>query len=268
MAPTVKLIHWHPAEARALAARLQHDGLKIDAALPSPPVLLSALRRHPPAAVVISLDRLPSRGRDLAFGLRAQRATRAVPLLFAGGAAAKVAAVRARLPDAGFASWPEAPATLRRMVATTPAPTAAAPAGGVMAGYSGTPLPKKLGIKPDMHVALLGAPPGVAAKLGTLPAGATLAPRAIGATGLTLWFVRDRRAFARGLPQAVRLGDRMPVWVVSPKKSGALASDISQNDIRDACLDAGLVDYKVCAVDAAWSGLLFTRRGRTAARNQ
>lgn len=265
MAPTVKLIHWHAAEARMLAARLREDGLKVDAALPSPPVLLRELRRHPPAAVAISLDRLPSTGRDVAFGLRAQRATRAVPLLFAGGDPAKVAAVRAKLPDAGFASWPEAPATLRRMVAATPAP-AAAPAGGVMAGYSGTPLPKKLGLKPGVPVALLGAPPGFAATLGTLPPGATLAARATAATGLTLWFVRDRRAFTRGLPQAVRLGDRMPVWVVSPKKSGAFASDISQNDIRAACLDAGLVDYKVCAVDADWSGLLFTRRGRTNAR--
>jgi len=263
MRPTVRLIHWQAAEAWSLAARLQTRGLKVDAALAPPPVLLRKLAHHPPAAIVISLDRLPSAGRDVAFGLRARRATRAVPLLFAGGAAAKIAVVRARLPDARFATWENAPATLRRLVAASPAPAGAAPAGGVMAGYSGTPLPRKLGIKPGMHVALLGAPSGFAATLGSLPPDVMLGDRATGATALTLWFVRDRRAFTRGLAQAVRLGGRMPVWVVSPKKSGALASDLSQNSIRDDCLAAGLVDYKVCAVDAAWSGLLFTRRGRT-----
>jgi hypothetical protein len=79
-------------------------------------------------------------------------------------------------------------------------------------------------------------------------------------TGLALWFVRNRREFDRGLARAVQLAGRMPVWVVSPKKTGSLAADLSQNDIRGACLAAGLVDYKVCAVDTAWSGLLFRRR--------
>jgi len=262
MRPTVRLIHWHAAEARALAARLADPGWRIDATLPPPPALLTALRRTPPAVIVISLDRLPSTGRDVAFGLRAQAATRAVPLLFAGGAPAKLAAVRAQLPDAAYAPWAAAPAVVRRLLARPPAPAAPAGAAGVMAGYSGTPLPQKLGIKPDMRVALLNAPPDFPKTLGTLPPGAQLADRAA-ATGLTLWFVRDRRAFDRGLNQAVRLGDRMPVWVVSPKTTGPLAADLTQNDIRAACLARGLVDYKVCAVDGAWSGLLFTRRGRT-----
>jgi len=263
MRPTVRLIHWHAAEARALAARLAGRGWRVDAALPPPPALFTALRRHPPAAVVISLDRLPSTGRDIAFGLRAQPATRALPLLFAGGAPEKIAAVRAKLPDAAYAPWATAPAAVRRLLARPSAPATPAGPSGVMAGYSGTPLPRKLGIKPDMRVALLNAPADFPKTLGTLPPGAQLADRAAAATGLTLWFVRDRRAFDRGLAQAVRLGGRMPVWVVSPKQSGPLASDISQNDIRAACLARGLVDYKVCAVDAAWSGLLFTRRGRT-----
>ena len=132
-----------------------------------------------------------------------------------------------------------------------------------MAGYSGTPLPKKLGIKPDAQVALLGAPPGFTATLGALPAGARLTDAADDATTLTLWFVRHRRDLDSELAQAVALAARMPVWVISPKKSGPLTADLSQNDIRAACLAAGLVDYKVCAVDSAWSGLLFTRRGRT-----
>ena len=129
-----------------------------------------------------------------------------------------------------------------------------------MAGYSGTPLPQKLGLKPGMSVLLLGPPPGFARTLGALPAGARLTDRLARDTGVALWFVRSRRAFDRGLSRAAALGARLPVWVISPKLSGPLAADLSQNDIRGACLAAGLVDYKVCAVDAAWSGLLFRQR--------
>jgi hypothetical protein len=129
-----------------------------------------------------------------------------------------------------------------------------------MAGYSGTPLPRKLGVKAGLPVALLGAPGDFAATLGALPAGAVLEKEVTPVTGLALWFVRNRCEFDRGLARAVQLAGRMPVWVVSPKKTGSLAADLSQNDIRGACLAAGLVDYKVCAVDTAWSGLLFRRR--------
>jgi hypothetical protein len=265
MKRTVKLLHWHAAEARALAARLAVPGVVVDAALPPAPVLLRELRRRPPAAVVISLDRLPSAGRDFAFGLRGQKSTGALPLVFVGGAPDKVAGVRARLPDAVFASWEQAGPALARLLEAPPATAAPAPAApaGVMAGYAGTPLPKKLGIMPGAHVALLGAPPDFAATLGPLPAGARSTDAAGADTALTLWFVRHRRDLDRGLAEAVALAARMPVWIISPKKSGPLTADLSQNDVRAACLAAGLVDYKVCAVDAAWSGLLFTRRGRT-----
>ncbi len=132
-----------------------------------------------------------------------------------------------------------------------------------MAGYAGTPLPAKLGIKPGARVALLGAPPRFAATLGPLPAGAGLTGRCDRAS-LALWFVRSRTDLSRRLGRAVALAAQMPVWVVSPKKSGPLASDLSQPRIRAACLAAGLVDYKVCAVDPTWSGLLFRRRARSA----
>ena len=268
MKPTVKLLHWHAAEARERATRLAAPGFIVDAALPPPPALLRELRRKPPAAVVISLDRLPSTGRDFAFGLSGQKSTRAVPLVFVGGAPDKVAGVRAKLPDAMFTSWEQAGTALARVLAAPPAAPSPAAATGVMAGYSGTPLPKKLGIKPGARVALLGAPPDFAATLGALPDGAQLTNAAGANTALTLWFVRRRRDFDRGLARAVALGGRMSVWIISPKKSGPLAADLSQNDLRAACLAAGLVDYKVCAVDSAWSGLLFTRRGRTSGGNK
>lgn len=262
MKPLVRLIHWHAAEARDRARRLRRPGYLVDARLPSWPVLSRELRHRPPAAIVISLDRLPSQGRDVALALRGQRATRAVPMFFVGGAPGKVAAVQAKLPEAAFWSWDEARGALARILTAPPATVSAPPAGpvGAMAGYSGTPLPKKLGIKERQAVALLGAPLRFADTLGALPAGVVLRKRATPDSGLALWFVRNRREFDRGLTRAVRLAGRIPVWVVSPKKAGLLAADLSQNGIRGACLAAGLVDYKVCAVDAAWSGLLFRRR--------
>jgi hypothetical protein len=255
----VKLIHWHAAEAREHARRLEAGGFAVDARLPSAPVLLRGLRRKPPAVIVLSLDRLPSQGRDVAFVLRGQASTRHVPLVFVGGAPDKVAGMRAKLPDAAFATWEEIAAAVGRALAR-PRPAAPAAPAGAMAGYSGTPLPKKLGIKPGLSVALLGAPPGFGPTLGVLPEGARLTERASGDTGLALWVVRSRREFDRGLARAVALGARLPVWVVSPKKTGPLAADLSQNDIREACLARGLVDYKVCAVDFTWSGLLYRRR--------
>ena len=253
MKPLVRLIHWHAAEAEEHAKRLGALGYAVVSSLPPAPVLLRELRQKPPAVVVISLDRLPSQGRDVAFVLLDSKATRAVPLVFVGGVPEKVAGVRAKMPFARCTTWGKIGPVLALALARPCAAPPAAP-GGAMAGYSGTPLPKKLGIKPGMSVALLGAPKNFAATLGTLPAGARLADRTAANTGLTLWFVRTHREFDRGFARAVGLGARMPVWVVSPKKSGALAADLSQNYIRGACLAAGLVDYKVCAVDAAWSG--------------
>jgi len=259
MKPLVRLIHWHAAEAREHAKRLGALGYAVVSGLPPAPVLLRELRQKPPAVVVISLDRLPSQGRDVAFVLLGAKATRAVPLVFVGGAPEKVAGVRAKVPLAPCTTWGKIGPVLACALAR---PRTAPPAtpGGAMAGYSGTPLPRKLGIKPDMSVALLGAPKNFAATLGALPVGARLAGRTTANTGLTLWFVRTHREFDRGFARAVGLAARMPVWVVSPKKSGPLAADLSQNYIRGACLAAGRVDYKGCAVDAAWSGLLFRRR--------
>jgi hypothetical protein len=262
MKPLVRLIHWHAAEALDRARRLQQPGYTVEASLPPWPVLSRKLRRRPPAVIVISLDRLPSQGRDIALALLGQKTTRSVPLVFVGGAADKVAALRAKLPDATFRSWAEAAAAVAQIIADPRVVVPASPVGpvGAMAGYSGTPLPKKLGFKPGLTVALLGAPADFAATLGDLPAGAVLTHQVTAATKFALWFVRNRREFDRGLTRAVQLAARRPVWVVSPKKSGPLATDLSQNDIRSVCLAAGLVDYKVCAVDAAWSALLFRYR--------
>lgn len=127
------------------------------------------------------------------------------------------------------------------------------------AGYSGTPLPKKLGIKPGARVLLTGAPPEFESLLEPLPPGAAIARRAGGAPDLTLLFARTRAELDRRLAPAIEaMGAGL--WIVWPKKSSGMARDLGEGEVRARGLEAGLVDYKICAVDATWSGLKFARR--------
>jgi hypothetical protein len=128
-----------------------------------------------------------------------------------------------------------------------------------MAGYSKTPLPQKLGIKGGTTVALIDAPDGFVSLLGELPDDVTLSTAAR-KPQLTLWFVRSRAEHRRKLPKILKLSEHGHVWTIWPKLTSALAGDISETYVRNAALEAGLVDYKVCAVDDTWSGLKFARR--------
>ena len=127
------------------------------------------------------------------------------------------------------------------------------------AGYSGTPLVKKLGIKPGMRVALTGAPQGFRRELVGLPKDVRLSPRIDAQPDLILWFVQSRRAVEGMMPAiAMRMGAGL--WVAWPKKASGVHTDVTEDVIRDAGLANGLVDYKVCAINQIWSGLKFARR--------
>lgn len=128
------------------------------------------------------------------------------------------------------------------------------------AGYSGTPLPKKLGIKEGTRVALLGAPPGFERTLGALPDGARLTRSPRAAADLSIWFVRSVAELERGIVKRAARCDTGGLWIAWPKQTSPLASDVRENAVRDAGLAHGIVDFKVCAVDANWSGLRFARR--------
>ena len=125
-----------------------------------------------------------------------------------------------------------------------------------MAGYSGTPLAKKLGIKADNTVALLDAPDHAEALLAPLPDGAVVRHGARARADVTVVFCPDRRAFDRRLDQLWRLAhpDRS-VWIAWPKKSSVAFVDLTEDQVREAVLPLGLVDVKVCAIDETWSGL-------------
>jgi CheY-like chemotaxis protein len=254
----IRLILWNAAEAEERAERLRAIGCEVESNLPSGPELLRAVRASLPDAVVIDLSRIPSQGRDLALALRSTKAMRQVPIVFVEGEAEKRAGVRAQLPDAVFASWRGIRGALKQAIEHPPLdpmkPTSA------LAGYSRTPLPKKLGIKPGSRVALIGAPADFAKTLGSLPEGARLSHRSQPDPDLVLWFLRSQRDLERGIATRARALVRGSMWMVWPKRTSALKTDLVEQAVREAGLAAGLVDYKVCAVDETWSGLLFTRR--------
>ncbi len=132
-----------------------------------------------------------------------------------------------------------------------------------VAGYSGTPLPRKLGIRPGSRVLLTGAPAGFEELLGPLP-GVELHRRAGRSPyDVVLAFAPDRRALTQRFgPSATRLTTSGGLWVVWPKRSSGVRTDLDENVVRAHGLASGLVDTKVCAVDATWSGLKFVVRLR------
>ncbi|MEM7142133.1 MAG: DUF3052 domain-containing protein [Actinomycetota bacterium] len=130
------------------------------------------------------------------------------------------------------------------------------------AGYSGTPLSKKLGIKDGHTVALVDAPPHVDGLLAPLPDDVALRRGARGTPDVSLVFCARRRDLDRRAGQLWRLAfpDRS-VWICWPKKSSPLFRDLTEDQVREVVLPGGLVDVKVCAVDDDWSGLkLMVRR--------
>lgn len=128
-----------------------------------------------------------------------------------------------------------------------------------MAGYSGTPLVRKLGIKQDHLLALLDAPEGWT--IEGLPESVAVRRRARGTVDVIVAFFRRRAALERRLPAllgAVRSDGS--VWIAWPRKAAGHSSDISENLLRELILPTGLVDVKVAALDEDWSGLKFVWR--------
>lgn len=136
----------------------------------------------------------------------------------------------------------------------------APPPGTSTAGYSGTPLPKKLGIKPGARVTLLDAPDRFAEVLRPLPDGVQFSDSLRADADLILWFVTSARGYGRRLASVRRAIGRDGLWVIWPKKSSGVVTDMNESVVRDAALATGIVDYKVCAVDHTWSGLKFAVR--------
>ena len=127
------------------------------------------------------------------------------------------------------------------------------------AGYSGTPLVAKLGIRPAARMQAVNPPADFPDTLGNMPDGVKRVSR--GSLDFGLLFVTRKAALVKSFP---RLRDRLEsngmLWVAWPKKSSGAATDLTESVVREVGLELGLVDVKVCAIDATWSGLKFVRR--------
>jgi hypothetical protein len=122
----------------------------------------------------------------------------------------------------------------------------------VSAGYSGTPLAKKLGIKPGHRLMLLGAPEGFA--IPELPDGVTMVTR--GKADVIVSFHTERRDYERRLPHLrEHMEPAAGLWIAWPKKASKVPTDLDENIVRDFALQNVLVDNKVAAIDPVWSGL-------------
>jgi hypothetical protein len=131
-----------------------------------------------------------------------------------------------------------------------------------MAGYSGTPLPQKLGIKSGTNAVVINGPKNYRKLLGKLPDGVRLTNHLTANADFVHFFTKRRSELGKQLPRLrAKLSDTGTLWVSWPKKSAGVPTDMTEDMIRDVALPLGLVDTKVCAVDEIWSGLkLMIRR--------
>ena len=128
-----------------------------------------------------------------------------------------------------------------------------------MPGYSGTPLPKKLGIKQNFRVMFVGLPADVKAELRDALDACSLSKS--GPLDFAMVFVKKQAELTQEFARlAKQLAPDGMLWVSWPKKASGVATDMNENDVRRIGLEAGLVDVKVCAVSEVWSGLKFVRR--------
>ncbi len=252
------LIHWHAAEAEERAERLRAASHRVSVHWRQQGEGLRELMAQRLDGIVIDLGRLPSHGRAMAMVLRQTKATRSLPIVFIEGDAQKTERVRSMLPDSQFTSWRGIRGAIRRALR----PRKDAPiVPRSTSGYSGTPLAKKLGVKADSRLVLIDAPREFERTLGELPEGVELRRGARGTAPMVLLFAATRAALGKRFAAAERaVDDGGKLWIAWPKQTSPLARDLSQDDVRALALGRGWVDYKVCAVDADWSGLCFARR--------
>jgi CheY-like chemotaxis protein len=256
--PRVLVIHRKPAIAVERARRLCSEGLDATAYPTLGPSSFRQIRANPPDVILIDLTELPSYGRAMAVLLREQKATRNIPLVFLKGDPEKAARVREVLPDAVFATWPNAAPVILRTIERAPA-EAAAP------NVAGIPLAKKLRIGEGSVVAILEAPENIGEILGPLPKGARLEKK-LNEANLALFFVTSAAALGRALPRlAAQMIPGRTLWICWPKRTSSGPCDLTLTSIRAMVSLYDMVDSKICAIDAIWSGTAITKRRRRSA---
>ena len=253
----ILLVHWNQDEAAERAQRLAPLGHEVATLWNSKDSSQFRPKGTPPELLVIDLGRIPSQGREIAGYFRRQKTTRNIPILFLGGDGDHIAKTRKLLPDAMFGEWRSIKSAIATAIGNPPKSPVIP---GTMAGYSGTPLPKKLGIRENARVLLVNSPQRFERKLEPMPAGAEIVDEASLANVAVLFakseaeLIRDFRALAKSLSQKVAF------WIAWPKQASGIKTDLKEGIIRELGLAHGWVDYKICAIDETLSGLCFARR--------
>lgn len=252
------LVHWKESELPERVSRLKKAGHRVTTHSSQTTDGLRVVKSEMPEAIVIDLSRLPSHGRAVGFAYRQSKTTRSIPLIFVEGAAEKVKRIMGDMPDATYTTWSDVASSIKKAMTKRPTDFVVPKS---MSGYSGTPLPKKLGVDKAETVALLDAPKGFETQITGDNTRTEISRGARGTADVVIWFVTTAAKFRRGLKKAIKtMGSPGALWIAWPKKASGVASDLSEGIIRTMALANGIVDYKVCAIDATWSGLQFTRR--------
>jgi len=251
------LFHWNETEARQKALILKSGGYEVDYE-PSALEALKKLRNNPPVAVVIDLSRLPSQGRDIAINIRHAKATRGIPIVFVEGDQQKVNLVKAHVPDALYTDYDRIHKALKEAIAHPPKVKVVPKS--IFEPYVHVSLIKKLGMKPNTGVLLINQPEGFAKNL-KLPQDVKLRKQLSDKPELIIMFAEKQKDLQS---QMIKIVDNLKpngkLWIAWRKKASGVATDVTETTVREEGLALGLVDYKVCRIDATWTGLLFTRR--------
>ncbi len=246
----VSLFHWNAEEARPLLTVLQAAGYSVD--YRGRMASYREVRDNPPDAILIDLSRLPSHGRELAIFFRGSKKTRYVPIIFVGGEPEKVERVRKLLPDAAYTPAARVRVALKTALAN-PVATPVTPKQ-MMQRYGDRSTAQKLGIGRGARVAVIDGPADYAQAVGPLPEGACFEEDSTGDCTIALWFVHGVAEFHAALPRMRRLAAKSRLWIVWRKNKRA---GLDGNLIRQGANAVGLVDYKICSLNEAWSGMVF-----------
>ncbi len=249
-----RIIHWRPEEAERLLEVVRSCGFTADYTESTRGAdITRAIQECVPEVVVIDLSRLPSHGKEIGVWLRGRKATRHVPLIFVDGEPEKVAKVRDLLPDAAFVARQD----LAGALGTATPNTQALVPPPIMERYGGRTVAQKIGMKPNSQATVMDPPRDYRKVIGELPDGAELVEDPDAPEAVTLWFIHEPEGFLAALPRMRTIATKTKLWVLWRKgrKNG-----LNQNFVREAGIDSGLVDYKICSVSDVWSGMAFARK--------
>jgi len=253
----IHFISWDKNNVDSRISTLKDEGLEVVFGVPCDRSFFPTIEGEAPATILIDLGRSPSQGRDIAINFRRRKSTRTIPIVFVEGGDS-TGAIKALLPDVTFSSWETIGKDILEACAHPPVNPVMP--GSLFAAYSGVPLAKKLGIKAGSSVLAIHPPNEYEKLLGELPEGVKLCKDNSTNCDVLFWFVRSQAELNNEMVRMAARPDFKSLWMIWPKKTSALASDLSQQTIRETGLSHGLVDYKICSLDKTWSGLCFAKR--------